>query len=1012
MVGWKAYIDLTMKHLRLISTLAAVFLSWISQADELKLNHYLVQNLGEITPADVQVTGHVQGLLVRDGYAFVFHHGGQVLVYRLDRKEFVSSYYLPGNESHCNNASFGTEKYSAKSRFPMAYVSDCTYDGSCYVYDLYPDHAVEVQRIYLTDTPVPVQCGTGWFIDESTDRLCMHWNGKVWDFPIPSKKEKTVRLTVEGKEASGLMNNPVVHQGACAYQGYQFFPCGFAGEPTYLTVNEPSSGRTWSFRTDGTVCPYEPEGVCGWNGGVYVSYPGENGDVLLYRFEVEKTDEERFTRFVNPFVGTGAVDGGSLAGNTFPGAACPFGMVQLSPDVEDFSVSHEGYEYGRDRIFGFSHTHQSGVGASDLQDILLMPSCRTLAEMPEAPDQSSSFSHDRESAAPGYYEVMLDDYGIRAELTATPRTGMHRYTFPAGSENNLLLDLVHGGVIYGYWQPDRNTALLDAEIKFTDPCTLVGYKISTGWERLRKVYFCIRFSRPVTDWYLWREYVPGSWWMRSKNVYRQAPVVHGKKVKAFLQFEADGEPLVAKVGISTVSSANAMENLETENPGWDFDAVRALADERWNRELSRIEIEGSETEKRIFYTRMYHAFLQPNVFSDVNGQYTGPDHAIHTMPEGEEYHTTFSLWDTFRSAHPFYTIVQPARDAAFVNSLLAFRDAYGYLPMITYWGTDIYCMIGNHSIPVIVDAALKGLPGVDRERAYEAVRATSMSEHESSPFADLDRYGYIPYETQAFSVASTLEISYNDACVAALAEALGKEEDAAYFRKRAQNYRNLFDTKSMFFRARDREGNWLEPFDPLAYGPNGDPYMEGNAWQYRFFVPHDMEGLIGLMGGKKAFEARLDSLFEMAPDPKAVASMQSSGRIGQYAHGNEPVHNYIYLYAYTDHPEKAGRYARLVMDTQYLDTPAGYSGNEDCGQMSSWFLLSSLGFHPVDPASGEYALGAPLYRKAVIHLENGNDFTVLSDGKGTGKVRLNGRKLAGRFISYRDIMAGGTLEFR
>lgn len=1005
-----------MKYLHLTLALIAVFLSWDARADGLKLNHSLVLNLGDITPAEVQVDGHVQGLLVRDGYAFVFHHGGQVLVYDLDTERFVSSYFLPGNKSHCNNASFGTMKYSKKSQFPMAYVSDCTYDGSCYVYDLYTDHAVEVQRIFLTDTPVPVQCGTGWFVDETTGRLCMHWNGKVWDFPVPPKGRKTVRLTVEGKEPSGLMNNPVVHQGACAWQGYRFFPCGFAGEPTYLTVNETSTGRTWSFRTDGTVCPYEPEGVCGWDGGVYVSYPGEGRDVFLYRFEVVKGKPEGLTRYVNPFVGTGAVDSGSLAGNTFPGATFPFGMVQLSPDVEDFSVTHEGYEYGRDRIFGFSHTHQSGTGAADLQDILLMPSSRPLASMPEAPDQSSAFSHSQEEASPGYYRVRLEDHGIDAELTATCRTGMHRYTFAPGKENNILLDLVHGGVIHGYWQPGQNTALLDAGIRFEDPCTLVGYKISTGWERLRKVYFCIRFSRPVKDWYMWREYVPGSWWMRSKNVYHKDPVIQGKKVKAFLQFEGTGEPVIAKVGLSTVSCEGAAAALDAENPGWDFDAVRSAADEAWEKELSKVEIEGDEVQKRIFYTRMYHAFIQPNTFSDVDGSYTAPDHTIRKMPQGKDYYTTFSLWDTFRSAHPFYSIIQPTRNGAFVASLLAYYDSYGTLPMISYWGTEIYCMIGNHSIPVVVDAALKNLPGVDREKAFEAVKATSVREHESSPFEEIDRLGYIPYETQAFSVASTLEICYNDACVAALAEALGKTEDAAFFRKRAQNYRNLFDARTGFFRAKDASGAWREPFDPLAYGPNGDPYMEGNAWQYRFFVPHDMEGLIGLMGGKKAFEERLDSLFEWKSDPAAVASMQSSGRIGQYAHGNEPVHNYIYLYACTDHPEKVRKYAHEVMRTQYLDTPAGYSGNEDCGQMSSWFLLSSLGFHPIDPASGQFALGYPLYRKAVLHLENGNTFTVLSDpdgkpGRKPRAVRLNGKKLDSPFITYEDIMEGGTLEF-
>ena len=726
--------------------------------------------------------------------------------------------------------------------------------------------------------------------------------------------------------------------------------------------------------------------------------------------------QERYTRYVNPFVGTGAVDGGSLAGNTFPGATVPFGMVQLSPDVEDFSVTHEGYEYGRDRIYGFSHTHQSGVGASDLQDIMLMPTSLPLAQLPETADVSSAFSHGQESARPGYYEVQLLDHGIHAELSATLRTGMHRYTYPRGQENNLVLDLVHGGVIDYYWQPGRNTALLDGEIMFKDSCTVVGYKISTGWERLRKVYFCIQFSRPVSDWYLWREHVPGSWWMRAKHVYHKAPVVQGKKVKAFLQFEDTGEPLEVKVGLSTVSCEGAAGNLAAENPAWDFDAVLSAADEAWNRELSRIEIDASEAEKRIFYTRMYHAFIQPNTFSDADGAFTAPDHTVRTMPDGKTYYTTFSLWDTFRSAHPFYTIIQPTRDAAFVESLLTYSDVYGTLPMITYWGTDIYCMIGNHAIPVIVDAALKKLPGVDPERVFEAAKATSEREHESSPFADIDRYGYIPYETQSFSVASTLEIAYNDACVAALAAALGKENDAAFFRKRAQNYRNLFDRESLFFRAKDRSGAWLEPFDPLHYGPNGDPYMEGNAWQYRFFVPHDIEGLIDLMGGKKAFEARLDSLFDIRTGEGAVASLQSSGRIGQYAHGNEPVHNYIYLYDYTDHPWKAQQFAFQVMREQYLDAPAGYTGNEDCGQMSSWFLLSSLGFHPVDPTSGKYALGTPLYRKAVLHLENGRTFTVVSDRKDEAqwrvrKVSLNGRKVEGHFITYDDILGGGTLAF-
>lgn len=702
-----------------------------------------------------------------------------------------------------------------------------------------------------------------------------------------------------------------------------------------------------------------------------------------------------YTRYVNPFIGTGAVEN-SLSGNCYPGATMPFGMVQLSPDTQEAPDwdKASGYDYNDKNICGFSHTRLSGTGASDLIDILLMPATGGRVW--------SAFSHDGEEARPGYYRVLLGESGITAELSATTRAGIHRYTYPCGRRQRIYLDVGHSAS-KGSW--DRK--IIQSQIRIVGPTIVEGYRIITGWAKLRRVYFRIELSKPIAG----HQLIDGD------RVYGDAPVVNGRNLRAWLDFDAaGGDTIVTKVSLSSVSVANARENMAQEAPHWDFNRYVASADHVWDRLLGRIEAEGDATCKQLFYTAMYHALIQPNVLSDVNGEYTATDYTTQRMPQGQHYYTTFSLWDTYRGAHPFYTLAVPEWNEAFVASMLTHYDSYGYLPIWALWGQDNYCMIGNHAIPVVVDACLKGLKGIDARRVLGAVVGSATIPHPGSPFEVWEKYGYMPENIQSQSVSITLEQSFDDWCVAMLAKRLGQHDVYGRFIRRSQHYRHLHDAATGFFRAKDDKGNWLEPFDPLVYGGNGgNPYTEGNAWQYYWYVPHDIEGLIALTGGKKAFVDKLDRFFSLA-DRSGELNSNASGFIGQYVHGNEPSHHVAYLYNYAGEPRKAQRMVSRIMREMYNTSSSGYAGNDDCGEMSSWYLLSAMGFYPVNPASGEYAIGTPLFDKLTLHLQNGNTFTVIAHRKSkeqvyVKKMRLNGRPYTRYTLAHQTIMDGGTLEF-
>ncbi len=695
------------------------------------------------------------------------------------------------------------------------------------------------------------------------------------------------------------------------------------------------------------------------------------------------------TQYVNPFIGTGAIEGG-LCGNCYPGAAMPFGMVQLSPDTHPspdwFNAS--GYDYNDDTIYGFSHTRLDGTGACDLIDISLFPTIGNAT--------SSKFSHDQEEAHPGVYRVSLLDEGIDVTLSATERAGIHQYKYPEGAECRVLLDLDHSAQ-KGSW----GRKIIQGQIRQVAPNALAGYRVITGWAKLRKVCFYVEFSQPI-------EHLALSDGGRQET----GNVINGSNLKAWADFGTKGT-ITCKVGISPVSIENAKENLLTEAPGWDIDQYVANADAAWESQLSKIKIKAPEETNIIFYTALYHALLQPNVISDVNGQYVGPDYTVRQMPQGKHQYTTFSLWDTYRAAHPLYTILDPERSSDFVNSMLDHYDAYGYLPIWQLWGQDNYCMIGNHAIPVIVDAILKGVPGIDAQRAWEAVYGSSVTSHPNSPWDVWEEHGYMPEPIQSQSVSITLEDSFDDWCVAQLAQKLGYQPEAERFQKRAGFYENLYNSDTHFFQPKDEHGQWIEPFDPLLFGANGgNPFTEGNAWQYYWYVPHNVEHLVALTGGEKAFEKKLDDFFTIT-ETSGEKNSNISGQIGQYAHGNEPSHHVAYLYNYVGKPEKTRAMVSRIMHEMYNTESSGYAGNDDCGEMSSWYIFSALGFYPVNPANGLYDLGIPAVEEAEIQLPQGGTFRVVNDVK-KDKVRritLNGEKLEALFLPHSAIAPGAELRW-
>ena len=721
-----------------------------------------------------------------------------------------------------------------------------------------------------------------------------------------------------------------------------------------------------------------------------------------------QNNSQKETLFVDPFIGTGAVNGSSLSGNNFPGATVPFGMVQLSPDTKDAPSwdAAGGYDYNDNTIAGFSHTHLSGTGVSELFDILVMPMTgefKTRAGDAAHPESGyrSRFSHAQESARPGYYQVDLLDYNIKAELTALEHTGFHRYDFPENSDAHVVFDLEHSKQ-----KPDWGCHVIQAQFKIVNLNTLEGYRVITGWAKMRKVYFHAEFSKPIIQSRL----IDGG------IVRENCPVINGTDLRAVLDFATDeGSPLLMKIGLSSVSVKNAKMNMEAEIPNWNFDQVVAKADQKWEKELDKIKVEGTDKQKTIFYTALYHAFIQPNNLSDVNGDYMGSDYSIHHADNGTQY-STFSLWDSYRAANPLYTLVQPKRTADFVASLVRQYDSYGYLPVWQLWDQENYCMIGNHAIPVIVDAALKGLAGMDLEKAYDAVKNSSLVSHLNSPFKVWDEYGYMPENLQTQSVSITLEMAFDDWCVAQLAKKLNKTDDYACFMKRSQYFRNIYDPESGFFRAKDSNEKWLSPFDPFQYGANGgNPFTEGNAWQYFWYVPQDIPGLIELTGGNEKFIQKLDEFFSTEITSEHVNN-NASGFIGQYAHGNEPSHHVTYLYDFAGQPWKTQYYTSKVIRELYTTTSSGYAGNEDCGQMSSWYVFSALGFYPVNPASGIYMIGSPAFKKAVLHTSANKSFTVTCKNQSAENIyiqsaRLNGEKLNRTYLTHQEIIGGGVLEF-
>jgi len=724
--------------------------------------------------------------------------------------------------------------------------------------------------------------------------------------------------------------------------------------------------------------------------------------LMLLQVVNSQATSKKMVDYVNPFIGTGSYDAKSLAGNNFPGATTPFGFVQLSPDTREApGYPCSGYDYYDKYIFGFSHTHLSGTGVPDLFDVLIMPA---IDKGMDSLNYRSQFSHEKESARPGYYQVKLLDYNINAELTATEHVGFHRYTFPKSQDAHIVINLEHSTNKKTSWV---HSDVLLSQLKVVNNTTIEGYRFITGWvEGFRKVYFRAEFSKPFLQ----------NVSIDKKGKFENIDLSNGKDLIITLNFDTqDKEQILVKVGLSATSLENARLNLNTEVPDWNFDKVAQNASNLWENELSKIVADGTKEQLEIFYTGMYHAFIQPNNIADVNGDYLGTDMVVRNAADKKHF-STFSLWDTYRAAHPLYTLLQPKLTANFINSMVRQNDTFGFLPVWQLWGMENYCMIGNHAIPVIVDAALKNLKGFDLEKAYQAVKTSSMVEHDNSPFRSWEKYGYIPEDVVSQSVSITLEMAYDDWCVAQLAKKIGKIDDYQHFMKRSAFYTNLFDSKTKFFRAKNKDGKWLTPFDPLQYGANGNaPYTEGNAWQYLFYVPQDMNNLVTLMGGKNAFCAKLDTMFSLKDAPSAI-NHNASGLIGQYAHGNEPSHHVGYLYNFAGQPWKSQKLVAQIQNELYNNTYSGYQGNEDCGQMSSWYIFSAIGFYPVNPANSVYVIGSPTLKSAEIKLEDGVVFKITT--KNVSKqnvyiqsVKLNNEPYTKTYITQSDILKGGILEF-
>jgi predicted alpha-1,2-mannosidase len=716
--------------------------------------------------------------------------------------------------------------------------------------------------------------------------------------------------------------------------------------------------------------------------------------LLLSFMTGSKSYSQSVSSYVDPFIGTGG------HGHTFPGPCLPHGMVQLSPDTgEDGWDWCSGYHDSDHSVMGFSLTHLSGTGASDMGDLLFMAytgEWKTEPGSKEHPQEGyrSVFSHKEEQASVGYYSVLLKSYDIKAELTVTKRCGMQRYTFPKTGNHNIILDLDRG----------IGNHTVSSSVHFVGNDAIEGYRQSSGWANNRYVYFYASFSQPFDKQAI----------VEDGQIAEGAQESTGKVVKALVRFPSTTDkPVLVKVGISAVSMANAKANLEAEIPGWNFDAVKQVAVKTWDKALSAITVTGGSKEKlRTFYTALYHSLLAPYLYSDVNGQYVGMDHKVH-VAKGFNYYTVFSLWDTFRAAHPLYALIEPKINNDFVKSMLAMYKEGGRLPVWELDSNETWCMIGNHSIPVIADACLHGNPDFSIEEAYQAMKATV--DDTIRGLKAYQRYGYVPYDVETNSVSITVEYAYDDWCVAQVAKKLGKTADYKRFMQRAENFRNLYNPATDFLQGKNTEGTWRKNFNPIDVSRLGsDDFTEGNSWQYTFFAPQDVDGLISLLGGRKAFAHKLDSLFDQPSVNNNPDEPDVSGMIGQYSQGNEPSHQIAYLYNYVGEPSRTAERVRLIADSLYNDTREGLCGNDDCGQMSAWYMFSTMGFYPVNPASGEYVIGSPLFPKVIIHTGNAKSFTiearnVSTTNKYIQSATMNGKSYPYSYITQKQIEQGCTL---
>jgi predicted alpha-1,2-mannosidase len=693
---------------------------------------------------------------------------------------------------------------------------------------------------------------------------------------------------------------------------------------------------------------------------------------------IAKSDKSLIS-YVNPFIGTGG------HGHTYPGATMPFGMMQLSPDTRlDGWDGCSGYHYSDDEIYGFSHTHLSGTGVSDYGDILLMPTNKQVfnngADGKEG--YKSKFSHNREVAEPGFYKVHLEDTNIDVELTVSKRSGVHKYSFPSSENQFVILDLLH------------RDKVLDAKINRISDTELSGFRFSEAWAKDQRLFFSIKTSHPFSD-------------------VLQSPEKEGMQgaQKIALKFiNPNNEAIIIKIGISAVDIEGAKKNLKVEIGNQTFEEVKKTAQDFWEKQLEKIVIEDENKDNKInFYTSMYHVSIAPNLYQDVDGRYRGMDNEIHKSVSFD-YYTVFSLWDTYRAAHPLYTIIEQEKTNDFINTFLAKYDEGGKLPIWDLAANYTGCMIGYHAVPVIADAYLKDIRNYDVEKAFTAMKHSATRDK-----LGLDSYknfGFIPVEKESESVSKTLEYAYDDWSIAQMAKSLGKENDYKTYSERAQYYKNVFDPSTQFMRGRFRN-TWFSPFDPYEVNFN---YTEANSWQYSFYVPQDISGFIKLLGGKQQLENQLDKLFTAEDKTSGSHQVDITGLIGQYAHGNEPSHHMAYLYDFVNKPFKTQEKVRQILTELYTNTPDGISGNEDCGQMSAWYIFSSLGFYPVTPGSNQYIIGSPLFEKATINLENGKVFTVevknnSSENKYIKSVKLNGNNYEFSYINHSDIINGGSLVF-